>query len=502
MSKILENIPTLLKNLLKQQIVVPLDILFARRYAPKNFEKAFIFLAISSALWRYGHPFLYLHERRITPSLSGVSEEDLYQGLKELPEGILSKLFVIDNQKIYLRSLYNMRVKLFQKLKLLSLATTLFPFPEKFPNSLSEIQCRTLKEVSKSCFSIVCGGPGTGKTFLAIQFILSLVKKNPKIRIAVVSPTGKVSSHFLQLLSHYDLPEGTILVKTIHRFLQEYAYYQFSVVDVLIVDEGSMVTFNLLYSLVQTLQGYSQEGVLQATSMIILGDVNQLPPIGIGAGNPLQELIDVFPNRTFYLKVSYRAKTEEIQNFSQAILKRQLIPFTPLLKIDSAVKSFAKTFEQALSEPQTSLCILSPMRVGLWGYINLNFLIHNELQRCNPDLPIPIMISDRYETWGLFNGDTGMLYPKSQKLAFDRGISIDANIFSHYTYNYAMSIHKSQGSEYDEVIVILPKGSEVFESSLLYTAVTRAKHKISVWADAETLHKIIKKPRKHMLTRH
>ncbi|KZN27466.1 exodeoxyribonuclease V subunit alpha [Chlamydia pecorum] len=491
------KIPDVLKDLLQQHVVSPLDVVFARRHTPPNTEKAMLFLAASSALWRHGYPFLCLLEDRLVPSVPGLSEQVFFQGFQEFSENSSEELFVVAEKKLYLRSLYETRKKLFQKLTRVSLAQPMFPSLKHLPKELSQAQAHTLQQVSQRCFSIVCGGPGTGKTFLAIQLIVALINENPHMRIIVVSPTGKVAAHFRKVLANYSLPDTAIAVHTIHHFLQEYAHQQYSTMDVLIVDEGSMVDFHLLHSLVQTLPGrYTPCGKVLSASMIIFGDKNQLPPIGIGAGNPLQDLIKTFPESTMHLEVSYRAKTQDIQEIAQAILSHQMVPFSPLPPFSVAIELFADAFQRALSRG-VSLCVLSPMRLGVWGYVNLNRFIHHELQKRNPLLPVPIIVSNRYETWGLCNGDTGVLSVQQQKLMFSQEIVIDAQAFSNYTYNYAMSVHKSQGSEYDEVLVVVPKGCEIFESSLLYTAVTRAKSKLSIWADAETLTKIIKKPRKY-----
>ncbi|WP_375793772.1 exodeoxyribonuclease V subunit alpha [Chlamydia sp. 12-01] len=490
------DVSHILHDVVQQQLVLPLDLAFAKKYISQDSKKSFAFLALSSALWRCGYPFLSIEKNRLFPSLSGISEKLFYEYFKDLPEDICSSLFVIEDNKIYLRSLYLVREKLFNKLSLLSQASPRYNVTTELLPNLSSEQNTVFQKAINSCFSLICGGPGTGKTFLAIQMILTLIRRYPGIRIAIVSPTGKATSHIRHILSKHNISEDSVTIQTIHRFLQEHVYNQCSSVDLLLVDEGSMVTFNLLHSLVNTLSGENKGGKIIADNLIILGDENQLPPIGVGAGNPLQDLIMRFPERALHLQVSHRAKTDRVQSFSKAILEKQTIPFTPLPPIYPAISMIKEAFIKTPSS-QTQLCILTPMRHGPWGYLRLNELIFNEMQKTHPHLPIPIMITERYEAWGLFNGDTGFLCPKTQKLFFPHCRSIDSREFSYYTYNYAMSVHKSQGSEYDDVIVIIPKGCEIFDVSILYTAITRAKHGVSVWADGETLNKIIKKPHKY-----
>lgn len=490
------DVSHLLYDVVQQQIVLPLDLAFAKRHISPESKKAFAFLAISSALWRCGYPFLSIENERLFPSVSGISEKLFYEYFQALPHDVLSSLFVIENNKIYLKSLYTVREKLFKKLSLLSQASNRYSLTTTTLSSLSQEQNEVFHKAVNSCFSLICGGPGTGKTFLAVQIIIALIKQYPKIRIAIVSPTGKATSHIRHILSKHHISESSVTIQTIHRFLQEHAYHQCASFDLLLVDEGSMVTFSLLHSLVNTLSGENKHGKIIADNLIILGDENQLPPIGIGAGNPLQDLIARFPERALHLHVSHRAKTNRVQNFARAVLERQAIPFTPLPPLLTALSMIKEAFINTPSS-QTQLCVLTPMRHGPWGYLRLNELLFHEIQKTHPELPIPIMITERYEAWGLFNGDTGYLCPKTQKLFFSHSRFIDAKEFSYYTYNYAMSVHKSQGSEYEDVIVIIPKGCETFDISILYTAITRAKNNIDVWADRETLYKIIKKPHKY-----
>ncbi|WP_348663462.1 exodeoxyribonuclease V subunit alpha [Chlamydia vaughanii] len=489
------DVSHLLYDAVQQQLILPLDLAFAKKHVSSS-EKTFAFLAVFSALLRCGYPFITIEKDRLFPSIPGISENLFYECFKDMPEELRSSLFVIENNKIYLRSLYLIREKLFQKLSLLSQASPRYNIVAEENPKLSEEQNFVFQKALSSCFSLICGGPGTGKTFLAIQIILTLLKRDPKIRIAIVSPTGKATSHIRQILSSYGIAEDHVNIQTIHRFLQEHVYSQSGSVDLLLVDEGSMVTFDLLHSLVNTLSGTHLNKGIVADNLIILGDANQLPPIGVGAGNPLQDLIKRFPARALNLRISHRAKTTQIQNLSQAILEKQSIPFTPLPPMHSAIAMIKEAFIKSPSS-RAQLCVLTPMRHGPWGYLQLNDLIFRSIQKTHPDLPIPIMITDRYETWGLFNGDTGFLCPKTQKLFFEHCPAIDSKVFSYYTYNYAMSVHKSQGSEYENVIVIIPRGSETFDVSILYTAITRAKHSVSVWADGETLNKIIKKPHKY-----
>lgn len=471
-----------------QQYIIALDLYFAWRYVPDIHHPAFCFLAIFSSVLRYGHPYMTLGEAAIP----GISKTELHSYYQALPKDLLSHLFVIRDENIYLRKLYDIREHLFHKLTLLSSFKPKYTVVSEGVSLLSEEQHHVLTSALSSCFSIICGGPGTGKTFLATQIIRAVLHADPQWRIAVVSPTGKATSHIRQLLARDGISEDRVMTQTIHSYLRRAKTWNQSV-DLLLVDEGSMVTLDLLHGLVNTLSG--RHGL--ADSLIILGDPNQLPPIGVGAGNPLRDLLHHFQERSLYLSHSYRAKTSQIQMLSTSFLTHGEIPFSPLPNIKEAIVQMKQELIQAHMS-QTQLCVLTPMRYGVWGYLSLNGLIFREMKKTHPHIPIPIMVTEKQEVWGLHNGDTGFLCPQTQRLFFSGGRSLQAQHFSHYVHNYATSIHKSQGSEYDRVLVILPKGSEVFDRAILYTAITRAKHSVTLWVDKE-LHAFIKKPRSSLL---
>lgn len=490
------NIPFVLQEAVHRQYILPLDLAFARKHSRAHVEADFVFLAVFSSLLRSGYPFLVIEKDRLCPSIPGVPEQCFYEYFLRLSKELLSSLFVVKNNRIYLSSLYHTRENLFYKLSILSKALPKYSVSDVKNDLLSEEQNQVFQKVFHSCFSLICGGPGTGKTFLAVQILLTLLRNHPQMRIAVVAPTGKATSHIRQKLAGYHVFEDKIYIQTIHRFLQEYAYKR-RFIDFLLVDEGSMVTVELLHGLVNTLSGIrTADAHILADNFIILGDAQQLPPIGLGAGNPLQDLITYFPENTLRLQVSHRVKTDQIHTLSQAILNRQVPPYTPLPSLSCTVTMIKNAYIQAFSS-QTSLCVLTPMRHGAWGYLHLNHLVFQEMQKTYPDIPIPIIITERYATWGVSNGDTGILCPKTRKLLFRQCPAIDATIFSHYAYNYVMSVHKSQGSEYDCVIVIIPQGCSTFDVSMLYTAITRAKHSVTIFADESTLKEIIKKPHKY-----
>jgi exodeoxyribonuclease V alpha subunit len=132
------------------------------------------------------------------------------------------------------------------------------------------------------------------------------------------------------------------------------------------------------------------------------------------------------------------------------------------------------------------------LRRGIYGADHLNRLLYQEHQKRGAKR-IPIMITVNDPQLGLYNGDTGFLELDENKAVFN-GRTYPEYLLPDYEYAYVLSVHKSQGSEYERVMVILPDGSEVFGKEMLYTAVTRAKREISLLAHSGVIEKLVKTP--------
>lgn len=504
MNSTLDSYPWL-QDAVKNQHLDTFDFLFAKTCIAQlpsfdgETETIIAFLAITSALWRCGYPFLLIKDSSLEPSLPYISEEQLYRLYQDIPESVLTRWFVVDGNRLYLKKVYMARQSLFDKLKTLITAKPKYHLESVFEEGLSEEQMLVYQNVVNSCFSIICGGPGTGKTYLAAFILRAFLKQFPGLRIAVVAPTGKAANHFKTVLSKDSILSDRVSVQTIHKLLSQSKEFTSESIDLLLVDEGSMVAFDLLDKLFALLTGFRRDDCLYADRMIILGDSNQLPPIGIAVGDPLQDLVSSFPSNVHYLKTSHRAKNDTIRQLSTLILDREKIPFKTLPSREVMIKVLKEKFVTALSDTKHSLCVLTPMRKGLWGGDHLNQVLYNQMQKEHPHLLVPIIATAQCNVFNISTGEVGFLSLEKQELYFQgKPKAIHVKNFGFYTYNYVMSVHKSQGSEYDEVLILLPKGCEMFEMSVLYTAVTRSKVKVSIWADSETLRCITKKPHKYI----
>ena len=294
---------------------------------------------------------------------------------------------------------------------------------------LDEEQLQAVRMALREPLSIISGGPGTGKSFTAAKLISAFTGK-----IAVAAPTGKATAN----LRH--IPNCTL--KTLHSLLSNRRQLPF---DLIVIDEGSMIDAEMMTRLF--------EQVHDQARLVILGDRDQLPPID--TGHFFSDLTQMAP--TCYLKKCHRAELKEIVELAASVKRGEKIPFEPL----------------QLPEIPDGVTLLTPLRKGPFGVDQLN-------ERLRKSGPVPIIITENAN--GLANGETGILYPD-----WTTTFGLKRTQLPRFEEAYALSVHKSQGSEYDRVYLVVPKGSERFGREMLYTAITRAKKEIRIFADENTL---------------
>ena len=142
--------------------------------------------------------------------------------------------------------------------------------------------------------------------------------------------------------------------------------------------------------------------------------------------------------------------------------------------------------------------LISCLRKGPWGVDELNRRIYEELAgefKEGMVWPIPIMVTQTSYRLGIFNGETGVLLKRmgEEDVAVFEEREIPAVLIPRYEYGYCLSVHKSQGSEYREVALVVPKGSEEFGREILYTGLTRAREVVVIWGDQEAFEQCLSK---------
>lgn len=381
---------------------------------------------------------------------------------------------------------------------------------ERFASEFSALKNEgTLTEeqlfaVEKACTwnpFFLTGGPGTGKTFTAGRILRMLYqcKSSPTLEIAVAAPTGKALFNLqgaLERALHHQVP---FYGKTLHTLLGISDHGMPSSrkllsCDVLLVDEASMIDVELFAELLLSLK--------PTCRLILMGDPQQLPPV---------EGAEVFPRlvasakHRAELSKCLRLESLALVNLANQVLEKGEFIFAEDVKrLDSAlsfralIEGFAHRYPAKLKAEETpetilktfqKFAILTPLKKGLYGSNSLNQAIFSTLEKSGVTL-VPIMITQNDYQLGLFNGETGVLFapsgvslkfPKAEdKIYFSDGKVMPAAIVSSFDLAFAMTVHKAQGSEFDEVLFILPEGNRPFSGALLYTAVTRAKKELTL----------------------
>ncbi|MFN4174167.1 MAG: ATP-dependent RecD-like DNA helicase, partial [Parachlamydiaceae bacterium] len=237
--------------------------------------------------------------------------------------------------------------------------------------------------------------------------------------------------------------------------------------DLIVCDEASMIDLKMMIRLLKS--------VKKNARLVLLGDSNQLPAIDAGA--PFQAIVEYLKINP--LKTCLRSDLVELTDFYELILKGDAEKVIEYLKSSDRKNLALKPLEIPSCHP-----LLTPMKQGPYGVNQIN-RVHSK----RGDIPIIILEND--EEFELFNGDMGFI---RQNRAWIGGREFPINLLPRYDYAYALSIHKSQGSEFDQVHLLLPEGAEEFGRNLLYTGATRAKKSLTLYANEETIRKTIASP--------
>ena len=399
-------------------------------------------------------------------------------------------------------------------------------------------------------FNIITGGPGTGKTTSVVFLLWAFLQMyGSNILLNICAPTGKAAKKIRESLlfninslsdiTSLEVDNISQLINKLNTFgtIHKILTYQFNNiyfkhnssnplnVDILIVDESSMIGLPVFYKLLEAIN------VNRIKHIIFLGDSNQLS--SVEEGYVFSSLVDNVNNNQYLceLKISNRNKGD-IARFANAILNNNIEEVNEIVKTSSTIKlmppslysiinssvdinsnfiklvdyanNFDQSSQQQLFDLLTDSAILCMTNVGNLGTLSLNYHIESRIKNIYnfhgvwyPGRIIIILQNDTSEkdtSMKLYNGDIGICVMQNNKprIYFDEGRSYIPERLPKHELAFAISIHKSQGSEYRNVSIVIPDHySQLLRKELVYTAITRTKNTVSIYSHLQTLIKAI-----------
>ncbi|XQW83515.1 exodeoxyribonuclease V subunit alpha [Thalassotalea piscium] len=405
-------------------------------------------------------------------------------------------------------------------------------------------------------FSIIAGGPGTGKTYTVTKLLAAIVKLNQEkpLNIALVAPTGKAAQRLTEsLINAINGFAGEIdknileqipnQAQTLHRLLGvipnhvnfRHDQHNLLTIDVLVVDEVSMVDLPMMARLIRALPEHCQ--------LILLGDADQLPSVAVG--NILADLAprphkgyskenknylshvthskgfkahanNAFDHVTFLTKSRRFDSQGMVGRLAELVISGQAaeswtlisdVQSSSLLPIEASqwLPKLVKQYYQPLASCSdvsqgfsllNQFRILCATRVGIEGLDNINEQVEDILyQQGNHSARNqfyhgkPIMITQNDYGLGIFNGDVGLIWTDDKGMLialFEQPngeyLRVLPSRLPSFDTVYAMTIHKTQGSEFKHLVMVLPQNKEnkILSRELLYTGITRAKKSLQI----------------------
>jgi exodeoxyribonuclease V alpha subunit len=419
-------------------------------------------------------------------------------------------VLVREEHLIYLRDLYRAETRVSLKLKqLLATPRTFKPIDAlkaiawaetKMGLQLAPLQREALANAINSKVSIITGGPGVGKTTIIRALTEIFGARQLDIRLA--APTGRASKRMSEA-THRE-------AQTIHRLLKfnpSLGRFEFDVEnpldgDCFILDETSMIDIKLM--------DYFLAALPSNATLILVGDIDQLP--SVGPGNVLRDLIasgiipyckldTIFRQDKTGLIVRNAHHVNHGEPFETSESKESDFYFIETGEPETIISRTVELMTQRIPEkfgmdPLQDVQVLTPMRKNLLGTENLNDVIQAALNPSGPSLlrgcthyrkgDRVMQMRNNYDK-DIFNGDIGFIKEVSEEdhylvILFDgRPVRYEQSELDELVLAYACSIHKSQGSEYAAVIVLMhTQHYKLLQRNLLYTAITRGKKLVLV----------------------
>lgn len=440
------------------------------------------------------------------------------------------KRVIIEDRAVYLSEYHTAEVGAAASLRnILNAPKTPFPLDrdaairgvqEELRIALAEKQIQAVRESLGRKLMVITGGPGTGKTTI-INAIIRIYRR-AGLRVLLAAPTGRAAKR---------MSEATgCEAKTIHRLLEfspkDGGFRKNDLerldADLVIIDETSMVDTVLMHHLLRA--------VRPETTLILVGDIDQLP--SVGAGNVLKDIIDSGNIPTVRLNEIFRQAKESMiiinahrinsGEFPQTASDRENLQDFYFIELEDPEKVSGMIIHMCRERiperfgfhPLNDIQVLTPMHRGIVGAFSLNTALQKELNPSAEELhrggrvfktgDKVMQVRNNYDK-DVFNGDIGRVVSIDREVQevsvnFDgRAVGYDFADLDEIVLAYAVSVHKSQGSEYPAVVMpLLTQHYLLLQRNLLYTAITRGKKLVVIIGTRKALGIAIRNDRQQL----
>lgn len=488
--------------------------------------QAAIYHCLSQAAEMNGHCYSYADNLQVLVQelIPGVSVETIADAIKAMmsPDYGLMRLYVDDDGAIYLYRLWAAEYSASQVVRemcqrpirpIYTMSMVETAAAEIYAESnilLEQSQKDAVLAALNTPLCVVTGGPGTGKTTI-IKTMLRVLENNGMCSddIALMAPTGRAARRMVEATQH----EAT----TIHSALglgrgensPSYSRRSPFPADYIIVDECSMIDISLAYSLLRSINP-------QFTHLILIGDADQLPPVGPGIF--MLELIKSYRVPTVRLKFSYRQSGSIAQNANKvnsgmgthSFIQDKDFHFQNCKKEAAPAKAIEEYLNMVDKYGINDVVMLSPKKKGGCGTVELNKTIQRMVNPDDSDVFIKtgdyeirvndrVMLTKNSVVTNHANGDVGTVNKINENtvlITFDGSktptVVSKNDIKNSFLLSYVSTIHKSQGSEYAGVVMLFT--TEHFfmaERALVYTGMTRAKKEFAIIGDPKSINRAV-----------